>query len=248
MSSIALIPLFVCPDETSSLNKKLTELDRAQVPSDVPQVPAMADETARLETFSSPFFDSDKSVEELAQAGFFFLGPHHNEWYVLHDLTRCFWCGTLFACWFKNDDVLKMHTERRPDCQFIRNRRCIAELADLKAMFQRWTSSAPVNQLVQLGVNRDLLDRAMDRIFVQCLPFPPDFVSLYRFVSSIAEESVTDSLAGGGDIKCASCENSAIMMYQPCGHVIACGSCSRTQGSCAECGAAVQSRVVARLA
>lgn len=249
MSAITLIPFFTCPDSASPLNTTLTELDRSMVPWNHPQEPLFADEATRLLSFDHWFFASDKSAADLAAAGLYFLGTYHGTWAAIHDITRCFHCGTVFGCWMTEDDVLLLHLERRPDCLFARRQAATSQPDNesLRRMWNRWLVTAPCQDLLKAGLNSCLLDPVFKDIYSNGLDFPKDLVSLYRMVADVNEREIRDFRADPDSIKCLTCTNQAIVLLTPCSHVIYCLSCSRSAEKCAVCRMNVTGRVIVRL-
>lgn len=248
MSSLALIPYFPCPDATSSLNKKLTEADRAVVPSSTAQVPAYADEAVRLQSFKHWFFMSDKSPEMLAAAGLYFMGSYHGSHAAIHDLTRCFWCGTVFGCWMPEDDCIAMHLDRRPDCLFISSLGAGEPNGTAKKrMRMRWLQTTPVQELLKLGLISSYVDPAFEYLYENRLDFPPDLVSMYQLVARLREQEVRDFAADPDSLACLTCENQAIVLNSPCGHVTSCLACSRKSVECLRCRVPVTGRMIVRL-
>lgn len=250
MTSLSIVPFYALPSVDSSENLRLSDKDRAMVPSSAPHVPSYTDEGDRLASFDHWFFDSDQTPASLAKAGLYFLGPYHTDLYAVHDLTRCFHCGSVFGCWFSSDDVMSQHLTRRPDCLFARQ----AAAPDirppavaLQAMYLRWSHTTLWTKLENLGVSVSYTQPLMERIYKEKLGFPSDFVSLYQMVSQIAESCIKDTVAGDSDLKCSCCRNQAIILYQPCGHVRACLACSRMALTCDSCGVRICGRVVSRL-
>lgn len=250
MSSLSIIPHFFCPLSDSPDNAKLTEQDLASVPSTTPRVEWYADQGLRLSSFDHPFFDSDKSAGELSDCGFFFLGPYHTDTFAVHDLVRCHWCGSVFGCWMATDDVVQQHLNRRPDCLFARSKDpdFLPSDSAMRGMFTRWSTTTTWIKLSSLGVSATLTQPVLDRIYHEKMTYPPDFVSLYQLIASTVETTVTDTPAQEGDIKCTSCANQAIVLYQPCSHVVSCLSCSKGREQCEVCEFVIRGRCVTRLA
>uniref|UniRef100_A0A3Q1HLW7 RING-type E3 ubiquitin transferase n=1 Tax=Anabas testudineus TaxID=64144 RepID=A0A3Q1HLW7_ANATE len=71
-------------------------------------------ELERLRTFQNWPADAPVTSEELAKAGFFFLGPG--------DKVQCFCCGGILRCWVHGDSPSTEHQRHFPTCSFILGR------------------------------------------------------------------------------------------------------------------------------
>ncbi|KAM7404864.1 hypothetical protein PAMP_012175 [Pampus punctatissimus] len=76
--------------------------------------PQMRREGERLRTFQSWPVDAPVTSEDLAKAGFFFLGPG--------DKVQCFCCGGILRCWVHGDSPAAEHRRHFPTCSFILGR------------------------------------------------------------------------------------------------------------------------------
>uniref|UniRef100_A0A3Q1IXZ9 RING-type E3 ubiquitin transferase n=1 Tax=Anabas testudineus TaxID=64144 RepID=A0A3Q1IXZ9_ANATE len=76
--------------------------------------PQMRREVERLRTFQNWPADAPVTSEELAKAGFFFLGPG--------DKVQCFCCGGILRCWVHGDSPSTEHQRHFPTCSFILGR------------------------------------------------------------------------------------------------------------------------------
>ncbi|KAM7411724.1 hypothetical protein PAMA_021621 [Pampus argenteus] len=76
--------------------------------------PQMRREGERLRTFQSWPADAPVTSEDLAKAGFFFLGPG--------DKVQCFCCGGILRCWVHGDSPAAEHRRHFPTCSFILGR------------------------------------------------------------------------------------------------------------------------------
>lgn len=72
-------------------------------------------ESVRLKTFNIQWPLSSPTPEDLAAAGFYYLGDK--------DRVRCGFCGIQVGKWEKEDNPMMLHDEWSPSCQFIINRR-----------------------------------------------------------------------------------------------------------------------------
>ncbi|XP_040903416.1 E3 ubiquitin-protein ligase XIAP isoform X2 [Toxotes jaculatrix] len=76
-----------------------------------PMVPHMRNEEARLQTFSNWPSTSPVRPQNLAQAGFYYLGKS--------DQVQCFCCGGMLSGWEAGDTAWGEHTHHYPYCFFI---------------------------------------------------------------------------------------------------------------------------------
>ncbi|XP_069809497.1 baculoviral IAP repeat-containing protein 7 isoform X2 [Dendropsophus ebraccatus] len=85
----------------------------------VPQLPAvvkprMRCEATRLRTFTMWPGPSTMHPQDLARAGFYYLGPG--------DRVQCFCCGGILRSWEQGDQPLDEHRKFFPSCQFVLGR------------------------------------------------------------------------------------------------------------------------------
>ncbi|KAJ6665721.1 hypothetical protein lerEdw1_002091 [Lerista edwardsae] len=73
--------------------------------------PSMKSEERRLRTFQHWPDSAPVSPDDLAAAGFFFIGPD--------DRVECFCCGGVLYDWFAEDDPVAEHKKYFPTCPFI---------------------------------------------------------------------------------------------------------------------------------
>ncbi|XP_037334494.1 baculoviral IAP repeat-containing protein 7 [Pungitius pungitius] len=87
--------------------------DRGTAPR-APEAPRMRGEGERLRTFERWPADAPVAPGELAEAGFFLLGPG--------DTVQCFCCGGVLRCWVRGDRPAAEHRRHFPDCEFALGR------------------------------------------------------------------------------------------------------------------------------
>ncbi|RVE70758.1 hypothetical protein OJAV_G00066830 [Oryzias javanicus] len=73
--------------------------------------PLMRRERDRLRTFQNWPDEAPVTSEDLAKAGFYFLGSE--------DKVQCFCCGGILRHWVDGDSPTAEHTRHFPDCKFI---------------------------------------------------------------------------------------------------------------------------------
>lgn len=76
--------------------------------------PLMRRERDRLRTFQNWPDEAPVTSEDLAKAGFYFLGSE--------DKVQCFCCGGILRHWVDGDCPTAEHTRHFPDCKFILGR------------------------------------------------------------------------------------------------------------------------------
>ncbi|NXC49616.1 BIR7B protein, partial [Penelope pileata] len=74
---------------------------------------SMRDEASRLRTFSQWPDSSPVSAQDLAKAGFFFVGPR--------DQVQCFCCGGILLDWKPGDRPIAEHLKFFSSCKFVCN-------------------------------------------------------------------------------------------------------------------------------
>ncbi|XP_056403569.1 baculoviral IAP repeat-containing protein 7 isoform X4 [Hyla sarda] len=83
-------------------------------PSAAVVTPSMRCEATRLQTFTMWPGSSSMSPQDLARAGFFYLGPE--------DRVQCFCCGGVLRRWEPGDQALNEHRKFFPSCPFVLGR------------------------------------------------------------------------------------------------------------------------------
>ncbi|KAM4610822.1 baculoviral IAP repeat-containing protein 7 [Polymixia lowei] len=78
---------------------------------DILEEPQMRGEGVRLRTFLNWPADAPVTAGDLAQAGFFFLGPE--------DKVQCFCCGGVLRYWVHGDSPAAEHKRHFPTCSFM---------------------------------------------------------------------------------------------------------------------------------
>ncbi|XP_019785457.1 baculoviral IAP repeat-containing protein 1 isoform X4 [Tursiops truncatus] len=79
-----------------------------------------ANEELRLDSFKNWPQASPVGAAALAKAGFFYMGKS--------DFVQCFSCGGYLYKFEEGDDPLEEHTKYFPNCQFLHNMKCSAEV------------------------------------------------------------------------------------------------------------------------
>lgn len=69
----------------------------------------------RLSTFVGEWNLDFISPEQMAKAGFYYMGTQ--------DRVKCYYCSNEFVCWQQGDDPLVEHKRKSPDCQFFNGSR-----------------------------------------------------------------------------------------------------------------------------
>lgn len=229
-------PLFASPD-----NLRLADAERRLVPTLAPTTPSKSSYNARAKTFKHyNFVTQAKGPRELVQAGLFLAD---SRWY--EDLTVCHWCGICLMRWEPHDVAIEVHLQSRPDCLFARK---LGPSIATEEMFDRWRSVSICQKIIERGLSLSALNSTLNYIFKEHLAFPQTLVCLYELVLLVNNQQNKDVIAGNDDIKCAECENQAIISYVPCGHVSSCLSCSNEKHMCEMCGVVVTGRIVVHLA
>lgn len=220
-----------------SEGERLTPADQRLVPLAVPHYPSMVDMSVRLESFKHPLFSCVKSAEELAHAGYFFISDYPS----YRDMVRCHYCSRNLHCWEEEDDPLGYHVEIHPDCMYARS---LKPSKATQRMRNRWAKTSMCKKLLARGLNRLFLDQAFNHIFECNMAFPSNGADLLRIVALVV--SVPDCVADDDSLRCQKCRNQAIVLFDPCCHVVSCVTCSN-QLTCCQCGTVVVRRFIARL-
>ncbi|XP_055348746.1 E3 ubiquitin-protein ligase XIAP-like [Paramacrobiotus metropolitanus] len=76
-----------------------------------PKKPSMANYNVRLASFTAWPKIRFQREQDMAAAGFIFLGPN--------DRVECFSCGQVVEAWHPDDDVWEEHARIAPYCQFV---------------------------------------------------------------------------------------------------------------------------------
>lgn len=66
----------------------------------------------RLRTFTKEWKVDFLTIEDMAEAGFYYTG--------IQDITKCLYCPKEFQNWKKGDIPLDVHKRESPDCPFFK--------------------------------------------------------------------------------------------------------------------------------
>jgi hypothetical protein len=244
----------------------LTETDSVARPA--AKHPDYVDLERRVQSFdASPgHVHRWQTARQLAEAGFFHVGPDDN--------VRCFQCDGGLKNWQPNDDAWKEHVRWFPRCPFIQSKKnddttgsvvsCRprrveyrVEPREIKARMD----STMVQTVVNMGYSRQSIRYLIEE---RLTSHGDDFASAQELleavldleetsngntdaectrtgVESTAPGTRTDNNNGG---LCLVCRRSEVnTVFLPCGHLITCQSCCQSLKQCPVCGTRISDTV-----
>jgi hypothetical protein len=215
---------------------------------DVP-VDDMTVEQNRLESFSKHWsIDIPVKPLALAQAGFYYIGPH--------DRVICAFCRGKVYNWVPGDSPVGEHTRLFPNCTFVQelNKKPLAKLETKEAKsvanfgYHATAIQKAFNELEQQGVMRPSVDQLLDVLwgFEDKGELPGATTSS---ILASANKSTNNSPTST-DVKeiqrendllkasntCKVClEKEVHAVFLPCGHLVCCMTCSEKVEKCPLC-------------
>ncbi|KAJ8315631.1 hypothetical protein KUTeg_007781 [Tegillarca granosa] len=189
--------------------------------------PEYADKLPRLKSFDNWPHQLKQKPEDLAHAGFFYLG--------LGDKTQCFWCGGILCDWEEADEPVIEHIKWFSKCpwmyiindkDFVEN--CI-KATPQSSVEEKVKSRTSVGSLVAaiLEIEETMNTGTSPR---DVPPRPPsgqfmDVKSLKKENEDMRERS-----------NCKICREAEVnVVFVPCGHLVCCLSCSHSLRKCPIC-------------
>lgn len=108
------------------------------------------DEQTRLSTFNSDWPHAYIDPKELANTGFYYIGPH--------DQVKCYICAVQVSSWEMGDNVITEHVRWSPRCTLAR---LFEELANERRLVRLFKAMAidvaePASKRARLNADDDL--------------------------------------------------------------------------------------------
>lgn len=205
-----------------------------------PEYPEYAIETARLRTFAEWPRHMKQKPNQLAEAGFFYIG--------VGDRVKCFSCGGGLKDWDENDEPWEQHALWMNKCRYVKLIKGDAYVEQVVNRFKK--SSANNNEEVE------------PQTVAAAIPAVPSPSSLPQGDNCGSNAKASESSQAGASTQQLSSANSADINEQhtkpcssipeeklckicyaseyntaflPCGHVVACAKCASSVTKCPLC-------------
>uniref|UniRef100_A0A8V5GGW1 Uncharacterized protein n=1 Tax=Melopsittacus undulatus TaxID=13146 RepID=A0A8V5GGW1_MELUD len=225
----------------------------------------MRNEARRLRTFRQWPADSPVSPQDLARAGFYYLGPG--------DEVRCFCCSGILKDWVPGDCPVAEHRKYFPSCKFIRGEPVGNQGMPPHPQEAADAVDGQVVKSLKCFVSQAL--PCLEELIVVCNVIAMDFdvVSVFRAVENkhtttgtfyLSEsELIADVLKAGSTAEnepwlsteeqlkrlqeqrlCKVCmDRDVSIVFVPCGHLVVCRACAFNLSFCPICREPIVDRV-----
>lgn len=177
-----------------------------------PKMNSMISFESRIQSFPENWESLCKlSKESLAEAGFYYDGPHDK----YSDVVRCFHCGSTLYDWETDDDSWREHKK-------------ITDANGTKCPFLRLNYPYPHNHTPSSSQASSQNEDAMHT----------DEESEKQLETRVKNEteSTGSGSSGRNKIECVVCQNQDVKItFLPCAHLVCCPSCAANLSNCPLC-------------
>lgn len=253
-SSASVSPTPTQQPESEAASQAQAALAPIQMKHQTPAFPRFVTYDSRLRSFPSNWSTMCLvSAEKLAEAGFFYQGPVHNDQLgPVRDAVTCYHCTREVFNWAADDDPWSEHQRlvqmANMDCYFLR------------LNFPRSESSTGSSSGNNSGKNSEVSTRPTSTAsssVSSSSPSPttetepqasasttkPSFAEMGRTLGTLAS-SYEKKEPVPSDNMCIVCYGERReFLFLPCAHVMVCGSCAASLDRCPYCRAAIRSTV-----
>lgn len=210
------------PNSVSESEQNINLNKLGITPSKSPSFPMYATTESRMRSFTEWPPSIKQKPEELADAGFFYIGKG--------DQTMCFSCGGGLKDWLEGDDPWEQHARWFTKCSYVlmvKGREFVTEV----------TSRLPAILSPQQG----------SELRVNEAGAPSTTAAVHPAVTIVAEETASQAAVvvataapkhekvDDGRL-CKICYTEELgVVFLPCGHIVACVKCAPSLTTCAVC-------------
>lgn len=202
-------------------------------PNKSPSFPQYATKESRINTFKEWPLSIKQKPDELAEAGFFYIGKG--------DQTMCFLCGGGLKDWLEGDDPWEQHARWFPKCSFVlmvKGREFVSEVSNrLPAML---TSQQGADLKCEAGASKTHTSNnksaASTATAATASPSEKPSTATAAVTAAAAAETSTKREKVDDGRLCKICYMEELgVVFLPCGHIVACVKCAPSLSTCAVC-------------